>query len=382
MTGLRVAVASSIAEIEAEPWDALVGEDGFYSSHGALSAVEAEPGACARYVLVSAGSRLVAGLPVYVVAHDLNSGYDPARRGDALAFDGPVAVAGPRRGYRNVLAVDRSAPPELRRAALRAAVEHALALAAAAGRTALVWPFASTETLRRLSEAVPTRAAFETGEAEIAVAGSTLEDHLAQLPRSRRKQAKSDLRAFRGAGWDVREERLLRIVDEAAPLLANVERKYGRMATVPGLVRHLRTQATSLDGRDVVFTCRDARGTLAGYFLAYRWRDTLYGRLNGFDYDRLRGGREYFALSFYAPLAYAAGHSLRCLHLGIGALEAKVMRGARLLPLWAAAVSASGPGSLVLAESGACDEFRSRFERFTGAIRDGDWRLPRPAYAR
>ena len=63
-------------------------------------------------------------------------------------------------------------------------------------------------------------------------------------------------------------------------------------------------------------------------------KSTLAVRAAGFAYERLRGAAEYFNLIYYRPIRWAYEHGVRQIHLGIGSLHTKTLRGGRLAPLW------------------------------------------------
>jgi hypothetical protein len=90
-----------------------------------------------------------------------------------------------------------------------------------------------------------------------------------------------------------------------------------------------------------VFTCRAENGRLDGFALMYQWRNSLYARVVGFDYPRLRAAFEYFNLVFYRPMIHMAECGINRLHLGIEAWEAKVRRGAVVHPLYCCAILAT-----------------------------------------
>lgn len=135
------------------------------------------------------------------------------------------------------------------------------------------------------------------------------------------------------AGYEVREERLADCWEQAGALLANVERKYGRPADPEHWKRVTGRQCERLNDRGVVFACHRGAGLVA-FCLTYPWGACLHERMLGFDYAALANAYEYFNMVFYVPLAYAFAHGLRRLHLGRESYPAKVLRGARLSPLW------------------------------------------------
>ena len=180
-------------------------------------------------------------------------------------------------------------------------------------------------------------------------------------------------RAFSESGLCVAVRRLDECRRELAPLLANVQRRYGQPADTAVLADLLEAESAGLAGHSAVFTGEDAGGIVAA-FLTYRFGSGLFGRLAGFDYDRLPGVFEYFNLGVYEPVAYLAEHRLRTLHLGVGSWQAKAFRGATIRPLWTALVRTGAPG-LRLRRPERADEWIERLEASRHAYERADWRL-------
>jgi uncharacterized protein len=379
LDGISIEQAETLDDVSAQEWDGLLDDDGFYCSHSWLLAHEGDPTAEARYLLARRSGELVAGLPLYRVEHELNESYDEVRR--MFDIDGVTVVAGSRRGYRNVFAVASTLSSEDRLEAARLLVEAALGTASEWGATGVVWPFARTETAVTLGGVASTVAMLHTADAKLHTDGMDLQAYLSRLGSHRRSSLERDLKAFAAADWQTAEERLADCYGEAASLLANVERKYGHRVTVRGIERYLGQLAAALGDRDVVFTCRDADGALAAFAQMYRWRGVLYARMLGLDYARLRGAGEYFTLLFYEPITYAAERNIHRIDLGIESLDAKVLRGAKLYPLWSAMVvggDARGPG-LEVRRPDALHEWERRFANYGDAFAEGEWQIPAEA---
>src|ERR1041385_8605926 len=109
----------------------------------------------------------------------------------------------------------------------------------------------------------------------------------------------------------------------------------------------------------------------------YRWKGTLYGRLVGFDYTRLRAACEYFNLVYYRPLEHMGEHGLTRLQLGIEAWHAKVLRGASLHPR---APRAAAPRVLIARRPAPPEGWRPQAAAFPGALPEDEWRAPASAH--
>lgn len=354
----------SLAEVDAGVWDALVGRLGFYSSHAWLCSQENSPVATASYVLVEQGGELVAATPVYDFAV-------PA----PLAAAGTVDLlrAGPRTGYHNQLLVRRGSERETReRTALL--VTALTELAAERGRGAVVFDHLTAADLALLGGDFEARAVLRGAEGVLHNDGGTFASYVRLLGKNARKK-EHEWRRFADAGFRVDTSRLSESIDDVAPLIASTGDRYASGLPIEEITRYLTEQARCADDASVVFRCHDADGRMVGCSVNFRWQDTLYARVAGFDYTRLRRAYEYFNTVYYEPLRYMEDCGLRRLHLGVASLNAKVRRGAALHPLWACAIPVPlRPGALhahdavadrVLAEQIAIDA--------DGGMADDEW---------
>jgi hypothetical protein len=350
---------ASVDEVDAAEWDALAGDEGFFVSHAWLRFVESQ--VPADYVVAAAGGRVVAALPLYRVAREPNAWYEPGRLAALVGVDDPVVLAGSRAGYRSTLLAAGTAE-------LAAVLEEALSSVA----EALVFPFLTSRALAALAAVASVTAALDTVEAGLDGCGEGFDAYLARLRRDRRNKVRRERRAFRESGLRVGVRRLDECRRELAPLLANLQRRYDQPADAAALAGLLEAESAALADRSAVFTGEDAGGIVAA-FLAYRFGSGLFGRLAGFDYDRLPGVFEYFNLAVYEPVAYLAEHRLRKLHLGVGSWQAKAFRGATIRPLWTALVR-TGPPGLRLRHPQRVDEWLERLEAGRHAHEPADWR--------
>ncbi|BBC92778.1 GNAT family N-acetyltransferase [Streptomyces griseofuscus] len=330
--GLRLETATTLDKVAAEDWDTLAEPEGFYLSHGWLRAVERESGAAVTYLLAYAGDRLVGGLPLYEIEHEHNKFYARKPRLDQMGAGGEWGVAGSHRGYS--CGIPRAA--EYADAVLDLLLD-ARARLNPASRTGSLFLFATNRTaaaLHRRGAAVD----FDCGDATLHTGGADFADYCGTLVSRRRIALKSEYARFLAAGYELGRQRLGECLEEAVPLLANLQAKYGHSTGAAEIHRTFADQAATLDDRSVVFTARRA-GRLIGVSVMYEWRGTLYARATGFDYTALRGAYEYYGLCYYLPIDYMSERGLTALHLGIGAYSAKVKRGARLVPLWTVALA-------------------------------------------
>jgi predicted N-acyltransferase len=336
----------TITEVAEDEWDALVGDDEFYASHAWLRSIEQEPDMEARYLLARSGSgELVGALPTYFWDGGgpaaTTSHYDPfavfceglpAKRRDAWL---PQLLLGTRAGYSNAVLVDRKLPPEERAETLRGLVDAALELAdeREVGTAAMMYL-----TPEKVAEAAPAfvgraRALRSSAAVSIGIEWESFDGYLESLSGKRRGTVRRELRLFEQSGLTVSVERLGACIDRASELLAAVDEKYDTGATAEEERAYLAAQAELLDDRSVLFAARSGE-EIVGVCLLYRFRDALYGRVVGFDYDKLGDDRVYANLAFYEPIRYAIDEGLRRVHFGTGSWEAKLLRGGELTPLW------------------------------------------------
>lgn len=368
MTTIRIDEARTLADVDEDAWQTLARESTFYLSYRWLKLVEADPGASATYLLAVDGQgALVGALPCYRVRDESNAFYRPQDLEvltDLVADPAACLLLGARRGYQSDLLVspglDQQGCVRVCAALLDAAVERAQP-----GAALLLY---ATERCRRaIAEARPgAQALLLAPEASIEVRGPSFEEHVTALPRrGLRRRTRSEVRDFRSGGYDVGRERFSECWEEAVPLLANVQARYGHSVDMEALRASLRRQAEIVGERGIVSTCR-RNGRLVAFSLTYPWGHTLYDRMVGFDYEALSGHSEYFNLAFHQPLSVACDESLRYLHLGIEGYEAKVLRGAELQPLWAIFPDAVCPQ----------EEARRRSEAGLAGFREGLSRVP------
>ncbi len=337
-----IGIVDTLEAVTRHAWDRLAGDDDFYLSYDWLRYVESERAEQPRYLLCTESGELQGALPLYRVREAYRALYQPERLAELLGVTGGTLLAGACRGFRSALLLS---PSQAGRAAtVSALVESARAQAAAEGCAGIVLPFLTTAALLDVARAAPARAAYDMAEAEIGDCSGGLTAYAERAPRRVRSKIRSDVARFAEAGWVLRERNLADCWQDAAWLLDALQRKYGHHEkTLQERERSIAGQAKHLAGQTVVFTCEDDRG-IAGMAVFYRWRAALAGGFAGFDYDRLRQGREYFNVTVCAPIQYAAAAGIDRLQLGVASWEAKGYRGAVLRPLWSAFIPAAASG--------------------------------------
>lgn len=143
-------------------------------------------------------------------------------------------------------------------------------------------------------------------------------------------------RRFVESGLELRQVSIDEIVARGAPLLQQVELKYGNEHKEENLRATLGRQARVLREEAVAHAVFDG-SRMTGYSLAYRSGRELALRSVGLDYGALRNAAEYAVLLAHGPVRFAQKNGIESLHLGTRSYEAKCRRGARVRGLWAVA---------------------------------------------
>lgn len=323
----------------AATWDAWLpgDETGFYLSHDWLTSLRGTKGYTDETWAAHDAGGLAALVPVYTADRPLNIQlYDlaylfgeasPAVGSASAAWD-PQTLIGSRSGYVNApLVRDASVLPAWAEAAAAAVQESGCASAAV--------PYLERDVARELSDLLPGPLLLSGGRCRLRVRGADFDEHLAALPKPRRKTVKGDLRAFARGDCSIETRRLDEsIVADLAPLLVNVQHRYGSSVQLREVTNYLRACAMlSLQERSVLFVCR--RGEeVVGFCLAFHYGSTLTIRVVGLDYERTGQHSEYFSLLVHEPVRYATEHGIACVDLGSQGYHQKLLRGADMVPLW------------------------------------------------
>ncbi|MGE5292255.1 MAG: GNAT family N-acetyltransferase [Micromonosporaceae bacterium] len=373
-----IGTVASIHEVRAGEWNALAGADDFYQSHEWLAAVERDSTAKSRYVLASLAGRLVGALPIYQVGFEGNPSYQAERLQALLGRKGSYLIVGARRCYRSNVMLAPQLPTAVQDQVTDALLRAALEAAAQDGMSGVALFYLPTPALERIGRVVPVTASFDSAETIMDGVGDGIDAYLSGLSSKRRSKIRREMRIFDATGWHTEVTRLADCLSEVASLVSKVEQRHGRPTPDILLRRVFRQQAEAADHRAVVFTCRDGAGDMVACAVNYVWRDTLYSRAVGLDYDRVNGSFAYFNLLIFKAIEYAAQHGLDRLHLGL-ASSAKVERGAVVSPLWTAAVDAGatgrGPG-IRLVNPGAMQRWSEPYRCYSHAFPARTWPLP------
>ncbi|MEV5593652.1 GNAT family N-acetyltransferase [Streptomyces sp. NPDC052496] len=336
-------------------WDRLADHKSFYVDADWLRFVDSDGGADPHYLALYRGGAPAAGLVAHWNPDEGHPDYRPTGVLGHLDAPGPMVLFGGRRGFcSDVLLPDTGSAvggPDDLAVLLNAALDNV-----PEARARWWWPYLPSEAARHVVAAARTVQPSKTpgvqllgADCIVDLVGRELDDHIDALPvKQQRTNARREIRRFDESGLEVRQSRLSETWEQGAPLLGQVQRKYGHDMSDDRLRGFLRRQAEHLDRSAVVFAVFDG-SRLTGFSLCYRTGRELALRLLGLDYPRLREASEYAQLMLYAPLRYCYVNGLTRLHLGTESYDAKCRRGARIRPLWA--ITSDPP-----AESRAADD--------------------------
>ncbi|MEV0622101.1 GNAT family N-acetyltransferase [Nonomuraea sp. NPDC050404] len=349
----RVEVVTSLDALDPRAWDTMARGCSAYHTHGWLSMFE-EPGHMWYAVARGHDDRLLGALPMACVPDESSELY---RASDLFAglpgpwHDGAALHAGPRRGYHHELVLDPALGGRERAAVLRSLLDAAGQIMQDGGLTACLAYYLTSAACRELMDAAGAAVPLLTEtNATLDLPGTGFEDYLAAFGPRRGRIAR-EIALFDAAGYEVSIEPVSRAWPEAGPLRANVERRYGHAVTDEEMTALLRRHAENVDAMARVVCCR-REGRLVGCSVFLERGDTLYLRMVGFDYPRLRDACEYFNVLFYLPVRYAYETGRRRVDFGLGS-PAKAFRLARLRPLWTLAFNAAAHGPEVEAAASA-----------------------------
>ncbi|WP_329250008.1 GNAT family N-acetyltransferase [Streptomyces sp. NBC_01478] len=253
---------------------------------------------------------------------------------DSLHRSRPHVLIGTRNGQRNgFLRAARRPDPELAGRLLRAiADEHRTSVV---GMLYLDRPL--LDAVR--GQLADWHAGFVDAAAELRVpdGGTGVESFADTVSDSRtRGRIRAELRTIAGEEPAVRIDSASEIhalAPTLAPLLVRLNRRHGQPSDEASMTAYIRATADS-GLRPRLFVTGSLTEPRA-FSLGVRDNRLMSVRVVGLDEDRL-GNRatDYPRVLVYEPLAYAGRAGVRAVDLGVGALYAKMLRGARAVPLY------------------------------------------------
>jgi hypothetical protein len=277
-----------------------------------------------------------AGLALTALEADPPANYDFVAKYRASGLEPPdhaATIGGPRLGYQTTLLRSGGADDELVRSLLSALREQS-ALLRGREECPVVAMYLSTDDVRLLWRAgVVAETVFLEPEAWFRLPEGGWEGYLASLSASRRHKVRRETADFARAGCTIAHQPLSEVVELLPALAESMAIKYGYPTRAPRFRVEFGRYLEATGDLARVAMCRHGRHTL-GFMLYYVWAGCIYLRWASFDYSRLTDSFEYFNLSMYSQIAIAEDVGARLMHAGKNALDAKVLRGATLTPMW------------------------------------------------
>ncbi len=366
----------SLAEIPRDEWDRLAAAHSFFASWGWLRYLEGAPGPAVGYLTVHGGG-LRAGWPVTTVTRPANPRYDldllfPELARGAPVLPYPYLMAGAGRGYRATAMTGDPAGLASLLAASLAESDGTAGLAVCYLDTADAAAVASA--LGELGhEAVPL---FTDAEAVIRINGASLAEHMAASRSRLRQRFRREMALFECSGLRLVRPPLESCLERLARLQHELQQRHGQDWDLARTERSLRRLAAAAPAEPLLLVAVEESDRPVGFSLSYRWGGTCYVRVTGYEYARLRAACEYFTLTCYEPIRYAAEAGCEHLHLGLESLQAKMIRGAELAPLWSVIVPAGLPvpaGRTRALNRSRAAALRDRFAGHPAAFGDPSW---------
>lgn len=342
---LDLRLSTSLPAVRTAGWDDLAGTFDLYASTSWLSVEERIASGPVTYVLGSQEGRLLAGLPCYVLGPETppwpfarvdafiarllrERGRDVAPVAARLAKALPTVLCGGRRPGHARLLVSEGLDAAERRRRAGEVLEEAEAFARSSGAASVSFLYVDEDD-RDLREALLERgyAEFPSAVASRLAVPPDFDTYLQGLGADRRNMVRRERKRLGVAGIEYRAQPLSEaLLAEILPLELALCAKYGVEFSPADATRLHRAVAAELGERAQVLTA-ERDGKVRGFLVLIRWRDTLFGRQAGFDYEFQGDLPLYFGLIFYAAIEYAITVGARHIEYGLGSEQAKALRG-------------------------------------------------------
>jgi uncharacterized protein len=338
-------VTELLGGLTPERWDELA-RDHFYSSSGWLGLCARTPGPRCTAATVRLPDGTSAAVPVAVVDSPLTGNYDWNRpltdRGLPL-LPGTGLLVGPSLGYQTHLLTAGHGRPAVE--ALLGEVRQLARATALDPDPACVAMYLSTVDVQALLDAgVTAPPVLLEPDAWFEVPDGGWEPWLATLRTTCRERVRRDVRRFDAMGYKVWHDALPNCYERLPPLAVELAKKTGFDPTPARFEAEFSRYVEATGDAAKVVLCEDGDGTLMGFCIYYLWGGTIYLRWGAFNYPKLSGGSaEYFNICYYNQVRLAGEVGAHRLHAGKKVIDAKVLRGARLRPLWMLDLSERSP---------------------------------------
>jgi hypothetical protein len=223
----------------------------------------------------------------------------------------------------------------------------------------------------------PAIPVFTDAEAVIQISGGSLTEHIAASRKRLRQRFRREMALFSNSGLRLVRWPLESCLGRLAQLQYELQQRHGQDWDLARTERSLRRLAAAAPADSLLLLAVDEADKPVGFSLSYPWGDTFYVRATGYEYGQLRAACEYFTLTCYEPIRYAAQAGCRRLHLGLESLQAKMIRGAELAPLWSIIVPSGHDvpaGQVRALNRSRVTALRERYAAHGVAFSDPSWR--------
>jgi uncharacterized protein len=328
-------------------WDKLAARH-FYSSSAWLRMCALQGSPPGTAVVAELDDEAIAAVPVTIASKPLRGNYDwnGILRARGLPHLGDCGLlVGPAGGYQTHLLGDIGDRRVIQEVvhSLRARAKDG----AAGDSAACVAMYLSTGDVRRFREAgVMATPVLLEPDVWFHIPAGGWEAWLASLSGTVRHRVRRDVARFDAMGYQVSRQPLGECAGRLPPLAVELALKLGYDPSPDRFAREFADYAEIFGDAAQVVLGERPDGALIGFCMYLIWGDTVYLRWSAFDYPRLSGkGAEYFNLGYYQQIHLAADVGGEHLHAGKKAVEAKVLRGGRLYPLWLLDLAEDSPHS-------------------------------------
>ncbi len=177
---------------------------------------------------------------------------------------------------------------------------------------------------------------FLHGEAAwLDIPGNSFEDYIDALPRKSRQTVHSDLRKLGSAGVTFRCSSLNPgSMETVVNLVAKLSAKYGAGFSEETTYKQLEAIRELFgDNAAVAMSLLDDR--VCGAVVILHWRNSIFLKFGGFDYQLQGRLPIYFGLLFYYMVQYAHANSVDRINYSTGSARTKLSRGCSLVGQYA-----------------------------------------------
>lgn len=176
---------------------------------------------------------------------------------------------------------------------------------------------------------------FTEGNIHLPIRWSSFDNYLNSLNGNRRKKIRKEIETFNKMSFTIKKKGCKIFGKETAKLQSNLQKKYGHGGDISRLKKGYR-RITKYLSKYVTNFIIEKDNNIYGVGIFYLKDNKYYAKAAGFDYNLIEGSYAYFNLVFYEPIRDSILNGIKEIDYGIGSVEAKLLRGCIIKPLfWA-----------------------------------------------